>query len=89
LLGSRRIISLATIVRALHKDLGGGSKIVVFHVDVIRIVEGIYPHAIVEGNPGRSQIRSAEGIRAIGGLAGGNFRCGEADHGQIWNIHVR
>ena len=55
---------------------------------MIRIVEGVYPHAIVEGNPGRSHVRSTEGIRTVGGAAGCYFRCGEAHHSQIWNVHV-
>ena len=81
-------ICLASIIRALHENLGGGPKIVVFHVDVIGIVQGIYPHAIVEGNPGSGRIRSAESIRAVSGVAACNLRCCEADHGQIWNVQV-
>src|SRR5439155_23236753 len=73
-------IGLASIIRALHENLGGSPKIVVFHVDVIGIVQGIDPHAIVEGNPGGGWVWSAEGIRAVSGVAACNFRRCEADH---------
>src|SRR5207237_3589234 len=74
------VVCLSAVVRALHKDLRSGSEIVVFHVHVVWIVQSVYPHAIVERNPGRGHVRSTEAIGAVGGTAGCNLRRGEADH---------
>ena len=61
----------------------------VFHVDVVRIVHAIKPHAIVEGNTGHGRVGSSKGVSAVGGVAARNFPCAEADHCQVWNVQVR
>src|SRR5262249_55120869 len=64
------------------------SEIVVLHVNVIRIVKGVNPHAIVERNARSGWVWSAESIRMIGRMAACNFRCSETDHSQVGNVQV-
>src|SRR5205085_12672529 len=84
----RAAIGFPAIARALHEDLRGGSEIVVLHINVAGIVKTIEPHTIIKRNGGGCRVRSTEGIRAVAGVAAGNFRCAETHHSQIGNVHI-